>query len=170
MCQGGESLRDGPDFRATSNSFALADTRKKLRGAHFTIPANFDPTHAEARSKRLRALIECSVAAGLVPPASALAKHAVNALPLKHPCRGGSEIAFARQVAMYLAHVGCGLTYTQAAALYARDRTTAAHACRLVEERRDNPAFDRILGLLEACVHAGLRQIEPNWPARQRRF
>lgn len=170
MCQCGENLSGGRDFRANSRPFALADTRKKLHGAHFTSATDFDPAIAETRSKRLRALIEHSVAAGLVPPASALAKYAVKALPLMHPCRGGAEIAFVRQVAMYLAHVACGLTYTQAAALYARDRTTAAHACRVVEERRDDPAFDRILGLLEACVHAGLRQIEPTWPAQQRRF
>jgi hypothetical protein len=33
--------------------------------------------------------------------------------------------------------------------LFCRDRTTAAYACALVEERRDDPAVDRVLDTLE---------------------
>jgi hypothetical protein len=43
---------------------------------------------------------------------------------------------FARQVAMYLAHVSFGLTLTQTGALFARDRTTVAYGCGVVELRR----------------------------------
>src|SRR5207253_1177264 len=43
--------------------------------------------------------------------------------------RGRPHVAFARQVAMYLAHVACGLTLTQVGHVFARDRTTVAHAC-----------------------------------------
>jgi hypothetical protein len=57
--------------------------------------------------------------------------------------RGSPSTAFARQVAMYLAHVGCGLTLTEVGRLFARDRTTVAHACSLVEDRREEPPFDR---------------------------
>jgi hypothetical protein len=42
-----------------------------------------------------------------------------------------------------------GLSYSAVGRLFERDRTTAAHACRLVEERRDDPAIDRLLYLLE---------------------
>jgi hypothetical protein len=33
--------------------------------------------------------------------------------------------------------------------LLERDRTTVAHACQVVEERRDDPRFDRVIELLE---------------------
>ncbi len=71
---------------------------------------------------------------------------------LGHPTRGRSRVAFARQVAMYLAHVAFGLTLTTVGRAFGRDRTTVAHACALVEDARDNPEFDRTLELLEAIA------------------
>lgn len=71
---------------------------------------------------------------------------------LGHPTRGRSRIAFARQVAMYLAHVTFGLTLTTVGRAFGRDRTTVSHACALVEDARDNPEFDRTLELLEAIA------------------
>jgi len=66
--------------------------------------------------------------------------------------RRSAYVAFARQSAMYLAHVTFGLNYTEVARAFRRDRTTAAHACQLIEERRDDPAVDAVLGSLEnAC-------------------
>ncbi len=66
--------------------------------------------------------------------------------------RGPQRAAFARQVAMYLAHVACGLTLTEVGQVFARDRTTVAHACGLVEDLRDDPTLDRSLELLEAVL------------------
>jgi hypothetical protein len=66
--------------------------------------------------------------------------------------RGSPPVAFARQVAMYLAHVGCGLTLTEVGHLFARDRTTVAHACSLVEDLREAAPFDRALELLEGVM------------------
>ena len=66
--------------------------------------------------------------------------------------RGRPRAAFARQVAMYLAHVGCGLSMTEVGQIFARDRTTVAHACGLVEDLRDDPSFDRSLELLEGVL------------------
>ena len=68
--------------------------------------------------------------------------------------RGRANVALARQTAMYLAHVGCSLTLTEVGYLFERDRTTVAHACALIEDRRDNPDFDRALELLERAVEA----------------
>jgi hypothetical protein len=68
------------------------------------------------------------------------------------PTRGPNRIARARQVAMYLAHVGFGLPLTAVGAAFRRDRTTAAHACRQVEDRRDDPAFDAALADLELAA------------------
>jgi len=66
--------------------------------------------------------------------------------------RGPPHAAFARQVGMYLAHVVFGLSLTEVGQLFARDRTTVAHACTLVEDRRDDRCFDRALELLEGAV------------------
>lgn len=70
--------------------------------------------------------------------------------------RGSPATAFARQVAMYLAHVGCGLTLTEVGRLFARDRTTVAHACGLIEDRREEPPFDRALELLEGAMRLSM--------------
>ena len=53
---------------------------------------------------------------------------------------------------MYLAHVVCELSLTEVGQLFARDRTTVAHACSLIEDRRDDKAFDRALDLLEGVL------------------
>ncbi len=71
--------------------------------------------------------------------------------------RGGPIEALAREVAMYLAHVGCGLTFAEVARLFARDPKTVARACALVEDRRDCASFDRSLDLLEGA----LRMLSP---------
>jgi chromosomal replication initiation ATPase DnaA len=66
--------------------------------------------------------------------------------------RGQPQVAFARQVAMYLAHVVCRLSLTKVGEMFSRDRTTVAHACTLIEDRRDDRGFDRTLDLLEAVL------------------
>ncbi len=68
---------------------------------------------------------------------------------LSGPTRGCAKVALARQTAMYLARVCLGFTLSEAAALYGRDRTTAAHACRVVEDLRDDPQFDAKLTSIE---------------------
>jgi len=67
--------------------------------------------------------------------------------------RGQPRVALARQVAMYLAHIACGLTLTEVGHVFARDRTTVAHACGRVEDLRDDPKLDRALELLEGVLH-----------------
>ena len=68
------------------------------------------------------------------------------------PTRGSVTIARARQVAMYLAHVTCGMSLTQVGVLFERDRTTVAYACTVTEERREDEDFDRAIELLEQAV------------------
>jgi Bacterial dnaA protein helix-turn-helix len=68
--------------------------------------------------------------------------------------RGRPHVAFARQVAMYLAHVAWGLTLTEVGAVFVRDRTTVAHACGLIEDMRDDPVLDRSLELLEGVLRS----------------
>lgn len=119
-------------------------------------------TRDPVRALRICHVIDRSIVAGLGVPAGMLSGRPIAGRPI----RGGSAVAFARQVAMYLGHVGCGLTYTEAGRLYGRDRTTAAHACTVIEDHRDDPIFDRVIELLERCVRMGLCQIEPELAAR----
>lgn len=78
---------------------------------------------------------------------------------LMGPTRGTPAIAAHRQTAMYLAHVVCGLSHAAIARGFDRDRTTVSHACRRVEDRRDDAVEDhRITGLELACQAAGIRE------------
>ncbi len=71
---------------------------------------------------------------------------------LHAPTRCSPRAAFARQVAMYLAHVVCGLSMTEVGTLFRRDRTTVAHGCGVVEDRRDDPELDARIEHLEHAV------------------
>ena len=71
--------------------------------------------------------------------------------------RGRAEVALARQVAMYVAHVAGGISLTDVGRMFSRDRTTVAHACAVIEDRRDDPVFDRAIELLEMVVAALVR-------------
>ena len=71
---------------------------------------------------------------------------------LLQPSRGSADAAFARQMAMYLCHVGFGMSLARVALAFGRDRSTVGHACHLVEDRRDEPAFDQLLCALEQAV------------------
>lgn len=68
--------------------------------------------------------------------------------------RGPSEIAFARQVTMYLCHVVFEWSLARVAETFARDRSTVAHACHAIEDRRDDDAFDDWVAALEQSVRA----------------
>ncbi|MEE2567352.1 helix-turn-helix domain-containing protein [Hyphobacterium marinum] len=70
------------------------------------------------------------------------------------PTRRSSSVALARQVAMYLTHVAFELSLSQVAVFFGRDRTTASHACHVVEDRRDDPEFDACLDRLEGFLRA----------------
>jgi len=66
--------------------------------------------------------------------------------------RGRAAAAFARQTAMYLAHVHFGLTLSQVGRNFGRDRTTVAHACARIEDCRDDPKVESVLACLEAAL------------------
>ena len=85
----------------------------------------------------------------------------LDAAELETRMHGSKRLAFARQVAMYLAHVGCGLALSQVGLAFGRDRTTVRHACALVEDRRSEPGFELAIGALEAALMAVLRRFEP---------
>lgn len=78
--------------------------------------------------------------------------HRIDIANLRAPTRHRAPVAFARQIAMYLSHVACGFTFTEIGRCFERDRKTVAHACRLVEDRRDAPNIDLALDYLEAAI------------------
>ena len=94
---------------------------------------------AQADVARICWLLESATAAAFGVPVD----------ELRAPSRRSADVAFARQSAMYLAHVTLGLSYNAVGTMFHRDRTTAAYACQLVEDRRDDPAVDMLLQTLE---------------------
>lgn len=54
-----------------------------------------------------------------------------------------------RQIAMYVCHVQLGIAMSDIGPCFGRDRTTVGHACQVVEDRRDEPAFDEFVAMLE---------------------
>ena len=89
----------------------------------------------------------------VIDPAVALVFE-VDQSELGAATRRSPRAAFARQVAMYLTHVVCGLSMTEVGALFSRDRTTVAHACEVVEDRRDDPELDSRVERLECAIAA----------------
>jgi chromosomal replication initiation ATPase DnaA len=82
---------------------------------------------------------------------------AVTRLPaqsLRSASRGRQPVALARQMAMYLAHVAFGLSFTRIGICFGRDRTTVRHACALIEDHRDDPALELALTAIEAGLLA----------------
>jgi chromosomal replication initiation ATPase DnaA len=96
--------------------------------------------HRRSADTRLCRLIERLVATAF----------GVTTRELRSASRGQASVAFARQAAMYVGHVVFGLSLTQLGRGFGSDRTTARHACRVIEERRDDPAVDQFFGMLEA--------------------
>jgi chromosomal replication initiation ATPase DnaA len=67
--------------------------------------------------------------------------------------RGHTETA-ARAIAYYLLRVAYGASLGRVAAAFGRDRSTVRSACSRLEERRDDPRFDRWIAALEAAAAA----------------
>ncbi|SHO66211.1 dnaA protein helix-turn-helix [Pseudoxanthobacter soli DSM 19599] len=117
-----------------------------VEGVSAVVPVTVEP-------EAMRRILEATVAAVFHLPVA----------ELDAPTRRRAPVAFGRQVAMYIAHVGIGLSLTEVGRLFGRDRTTAAHACRLIEERRDDPDLDGRLAMIEAMIGAwrsGLAALE----------
>jgi chromosomal replication initiation ATPase DnaA len=68
--------------------------------------------------------------------------------------RNHAGAARARQMAMYLSYVAYSWPLARIGRAFGRDRTTAGYACRLIEDLRDNRAFDARLSELEACLNS----------------
>ncbi len=84
----------------------------------------------------------------------------IPAAELRAATRRSAAVAFARQTAMYIARVKLRMNYDDVGRAFGRDRTTAAYACRLVEERREDPNIDALLSRLESLCSPAVRDLE----------
>jgi chromosomal replication initiation ATPase DnaA len=86
--------------------------------------------------------------------AAGLAGYAMGVEPaaILSNTRGANETATARQLAMYLAHVAFEMSLGRVAAAFGRDRSTVAHACHLMEERRDDSEVDAWVEAMETAL------------------
>lgn len=66
--------------------------------------------------------------------------------------KGTSRASFARQMAMYLTHIVYEINLSRVARAFSRDRSTAVHACRIIEDSREDPIIDEKLIRLEAFL------------------
>lgn len=115
--------------------------------------ASASPARRQCRSPGPLPAGEHRIACRLAEAAAAAALEPI-AVP---PAQAGGRTrraAFARQVAMYLAHVGLGVPMGEIGRAFGRDRTTVTHACHVIEDRRDDQGFDALLDRLEAAVTA----------------
>lgn len=65
------------------------------------------------------------------------------------PNKGAADVIYARQISMYL--MGCvfGTSLQRIGAVFGRHYSTASHACRLIEQDREDPVLDAKLLRLE---------------------
>ena len=68
--------------------------------------------------------------------------------------RGRADVASARQLAMYLLHGVFAASLAHVAVIFARDRTTVTHNLRLIEERREDAAYNDWVESLEDMLRA----------------
>jgi len=99
-----------------------------------------------------RDIIDAAVAAAFIVPLG----------ELRANTRRQAPVALARQSAMYLAHVALGLSFSEVGRAFGRDRTTAAYACRRIEDRRADRGLDTALAELE---HALRRNFDASFGA-----
>jgi hypothetical protein len=82
----------------------------------------------------------------------------VPAFCLFRPSRGIGSVAYARQVAMYVAHVELRVSMQRVGEAFGRNRTTVAHACRHIEELRDAPDLDQLIAEAAATVESQIAE------------
>ncbi len=70
-----------------------------------------------------------------------------------------SNVAFARQLAMYLCNVAANMSLREISDVFRRDRSTVSHACHAIKDRRERPTFDRQIDLLKNEFRGKIRAI-----------
>ncbi len=115
-----------------------AETRAPAVDSRGRRAAGIMRSRAAARAARVIALVA--------------AERGVSPAGLLDRQRGVAPVAEARQLAMYLMHVVDGRLYAEIGKVFGRDRTTVAHACATIEERREAVAYDEAVDRLERVL------------------
>jgi chromosomal replication initiation ATPase DnaA len=115
---------------------ALIETQINASSSPMTEPDGRD------RASALTSIVETAVSVVF----------SVDVNRMRSGTRGEAPVAQARQVAMYLAHCSLGMSCTEVGRMFRRDRTTVGHACTIIEDRRDDPRFDRTITNLEEII------------------
>lgn len=68
------------------------------------------------------------------------------------PRRGNSKVARVRQFGMYIAHTMFGMSMSEVALAFSRERTTVKHACHVIEDLRENKSFDYSVSAFEYLI------------------
>jgi chromosomal replication initiation ATPase DnaA len=76
----------------------------------------------------------------------------VDPLDVAGPSRGSRKVVLARQVAMYLAVVCLEHRQSDVGRVFRRSRCVVRHNVHVIEDRRDDPAFDAWLENLERIL------------------
>lgn len=100
------------------------------------------------RERRISDAVVCRLAAQLAAGACG-----VNVTDVQSG-RRSQRASLARHIGMYLAHTTASFPLAAVAAHFSRDRTSVAHACRRIEDRRDDPKFDAQMIELESLFRA----------------
>lgn len=130
----------------------------------FIVPhrrASFKTASGSALAPETKSAVPGAVPALPVVPAG-VACRIVRQLVLEMTAMAGDRSLFrrdsrrstchVRQIAMYVCHVVLQLSLSDIGAAYGRDRTTVGHACNVVEDRRDDAAFDAFVSAIERVV------------------
>jgi hypothetical protein len=114
------------------------------------------PKAAAAADSRLLIVVSRTAREAMDVAAGALG---VSIAEIARRGRARAQVAYARQIAMYLAHVVGQMTLSEIATAFERDRTTVAHACHAIEDRREGTIFDKQIEALEADMRARVNAI-----------
>jgi len=133
-------------------SAILPVSRSTLPDLRADIPLSLD--FVQSASKRRDELgtevCECMIDIGA-------ALFSVSSKELRKPGRTSESVSRVRQIIMYVTHVVLRLNMGEIGRGFARDRTTVQYACRVVEDLRDDPHFDRVVSVLESVAFAAFR-------------
>lgn len=130
--------------QATSKNSGRADTLSYNIGA-VPLVADARPTYPAS----LPARIVCRIVSQITAETISLLS---DRIIVRHERRRPS--CHVRQIAMYVCHVALRMPFGDIGAAFGRDRTTVGHACHVVEDRRDDAAFDEFVSAIERMATA----------------
>ena len=132
------AMRQPPrSFRPHGTSNRLRVRRSRLLALAFTGAGVFHRSEPTPRSV-------CRIVRHLVSELLLLSSE--RAPRLRERRRSAAHV---RQIAMYVCHVALQISLAEIGAAFGRDRTTVGHACNVVEDRREDRAFDDFVATVE---------------------